>query len=194
MKKSKKPRKPASRKAAGARARVAKQEKRVVPKGFAWISAYLTVVDVARALSFYERAFGFKRWMAVPGPDGSIAHAEMSYEDVTLMLGPPSHEAGSKAPAAFGGSPVTLYVYCRDVDALFEKAKAAGVRVIEAPQDMFWGDRITRLEDPEGHRWCFATHRKNVSPKELEKAMEKTTEAPEPSPVTGRVAGRDAVS
>ena len=55
-------------------------------------------------------------------------------------------------------SPVGLYVYCDDVDALFARATAAGAQAKVPPQDTFWGDRMCQLVDPDGHTWNFATH------------------------------------
>ena len=38
-------------------------------------------------------------------------------------------------------------------------------------EDQFWGDRYGRLEDPFGHHWSIATHLRDVSPGEMQKAM-----------------------
>ena len=60
------------------------------------------------------------------------------------MLGPRA-PAPCKAPATTGVRPSnSVYVYCDDVDALFQRAKAAGAAVESPPQDMFWGDRRAR--------------------------------------------------
>ena len=55
-------------------------------------------------------------------------------------------------------SPVSLFVYCEDVDALCKQAQAAGATVAMPPADMFWGDRMCSLIDPDGHTWNFSTH------------------------------------
>jgi uncharacterized glyoxalase superfamily protein PhnB len=39
--------------------------------------------------------------------------------------------------------------------------------------NMFWGDRYGRLEDPFGHRWSVGTHTRDVSPEEMKEAMQK---------------------
>jgi uncharacterized glyoxalase superfamily protein PhnB len=147
-------------------------KKQPVPQGMTWINPYITVVDVDRAVDLYERAFGFKRGEIMRGPDGKAMHAEMKHEGQTLMLGPAG--MGAKAPAALGGTPVSLYVYTRDVEKLFERAKAAGgIRIEGEPQDMFWGDRMCRFEDPEGHKWAFAEFCMKLSPAQMKKAAEK---------------------
>src|SRR5262245_12053602 len=83
-----------------------------------WLSPYLTVKDADQALDFYQRAFGFRKRDAVPGPDGKTAHAEMTWNDAVIMFAPEGAFGGTtKAPATLGvESPVGLFVYCDDVD------------------------------------------------------------------------------
>jgi uncharacterized glyoxalase superfamily protein PhnB len=63
---------------------------------------------------------------------------------------------------------VTIHVYIKDVDKLFNQAVAAGAKVIMPLMDAFWGDRYGQLEDPFGHRWSLATHKEDLSAKEIE--------------------------
>jgi PhnB protein len=60
-----------------------------------------------------------------------------------------------------------------DVDAVFKQAVAAGAKVTMPVSDMFWGDRYGQVEDPSGHRWSIATHKRDVSPEEMQEAMSK---------------------
>lgn len=128
--------------------------------GMPWLSPYLTVRDAAAALDFYQRAFGFRKKNIMTGPDGRILHAEMFWQDSVIMFGPEgAYGNQTRAPVTNGTpSPVSLYVYCDDVDTLFIHATRAGARAIFSPQDMFYGDRVCRLSDPDGHTWNFATH------------------------------------
>jgi len=130
-----------------------------------WLSPYLAVKDAEAALDFYRRAFGFETRNTMPGPDGKIGHVEMTWQEALIMFGPECAAGGQcKAPATLGvQSPVSLYVYCDDVDALFARAQAAGARGELPPQDMFWGDRMCKLIDPDGHTWHFATYTGRVS-------------------------------
>src|SRR4051794_23687958 len=97
------------------------------PAGTPWVSPYLTVKDADAAIAFYQQAFGFETRMAIPGPDGKTGHAEMTWKDGLIMLGAENPSSCSnKSPATLAiSSPVTLYVYCDDVDALFTRATAA---------------------------------------------------------------------
>ena len=129
-------------------------------EGMPWLMPYLTVRDPAKAISFYEKAFGFKKINSVQGEDGSLQHVEMKQEEAVIMFGPEGAYGGTaKAPATSKvESGISLYVYCRDVDARYEQAKAAGAEVVMELQDAFWGDRTCQFKDPDGYRWSFATN------------------------------------
>src|SRR5262249_23737447 len=104
----------------------------------------------------------------LPGPDGKPGHIEMTWHDGVIMFGPESPMHNAKAPATSGvESPVGLYLYCDDVNALFSRATAAGARVVEPPTDKFWGDRSCRLTDPDGHSWNFATNVADFDPSKV---------------------------
>jgi uncharacterized glyoxalase superfamily protein PhnB len=57
-------------------------------------------------------------------------------------------------------------VFIEDVDAHFERAKSAGVRIVEELNETFYGERQYAAEDLEGHRWLFSKHVRDVSPEE----------------------------
>jgi uncharacterized glyoxalase superfamily protein PhnB len=131
----------------------------------AWLAPYLTVKDAAAAIDFYSRAFGFEKKFAMPGPDGKLAHTEMTYRDCVIMFGPEREGMPCQSPATSGHpSPVVLYAYCDDVDALFARATAAGAKAVSAPQTMFYGDRVCNVTDPDGHSWYFATNVADFDP------------------------------
>jgi uncharacterized glyoxalase superfamily protein PhnB len=131
------------------------------PADFATLSPYLTVKNVQQSIDFYQKAFGFSmRGEADDEASGEILHAEMAFGDATLMIGQEGAFGNdSRSPASSKvASPVCLYVYCPDVDALFTQATATGAEVVMPCQTMFWGDRMCRLKDKDGHEWCFATN------------------------------------
>jgi PhnB protein len=138
------------------------------PPGTPWMMPMLTVKDVDAALAFYQKAFGIEKRMALPGPDGRTAHAELAWRDAIIMLGPETPDRPVRAPATSGvPSPVGLHLYCDDVDALFARATRAGAKVMSPPEDMFWGDRMCRLSDPDGHAWAFATNVADFDPSKV---------------------------
>jgi PhnB protein len=129
------------------------------------ITPYLLYEDVAGALEWLGRAFGFRERMRLPGPDGVVVHAEMELADGVVLLGNPGSDYQS--PKRIGHVTQNLYVYVDDVDEHFERAKGAGVTILAEPEDQFYGDRRYGVEDLEGHHWYFAQHVRDVSPEDM---------------------------
>src|SRR3984957_15857722 len=126
--------------------------KHAAPEGLHTATPMLTLDNAAQAIEWYKKALGAEEVTRSVGPDGKILHAMVRIGDSRLML----HDAmmGGKGPAAIGGSPVSLWIYVEDCDALFNRAVAAGARVPPGPMgpmaDQFWGDRAGTVTDPEG--------------------------------------------
>jgi PhnB protein len=139
------------------------------PDGYHTATPYLIIKDAASALEFYKRAFGATELMRMTDPAGKISHAEIKIGDSPIMIGEESLERGARSPESLGGSPVSLFLYVDDVDALSQQAIAAGAKVVMPVQDQFWGDRYGTLADPFGHVWGVATHKEDVSPEEIGK-------------------------
>jgi PhnB protein len=135
------------------------------PENTPRVTPYLYYQDVAAALRFLADAFGFREKLRMPGPDGKIAHAEMTLGDGLVMMGCPGAEYQN--PKRLGQTTQSLYVYVDDVDAHCARAKKAGARIVDEPADQFYGDRRYGAEDPEGHHWYFATHVRDVAPEDL---------------------------
>lgn len=140
-----------------------------VPEGYRGPVPYLVVSDGAAAIEFYKKAFGATERYRMPGPGGEIMHAEIDIAGGRLMLS--AELQGARSPKSLGGTPVSLFLYVRDVDAAFAKATAAGATVKAPLTDMFWGDRWGLLTDPFGHEWQLATHVEDVAPDEIERRM-----------------------
>jgi uncharacterized glyoxalase superfamily protein PhnB len=130
---------------------------------FPWVSAYFIVKNVDTSTDFYQKAFGFSlREKVCIGEDKVAGHAEMLYKDQLIMFGLEGEYEGKKSAKAPLSSqlecPVSLYIYCENVDKFYEHALSLGAKSVEEPKDAFWGDRVCRVECPEGYRWSFATH------------------------------------
>jgi len=135
------------------------------PEGFPRITPYLYYEDVAAALDFLGRAFGFRERMRMPGPDGRPSHAEVELADGVVMLGHPGPEY--RCPKRTGQATQNVHVYVDDVDKHFARAKQAGAKILAEPADQFYGDRRYGAEDPEGHQWYFAQHVRDVAPEDM---------------------------
>ena len=137
------------------------------PEGYPRVSPYLLYEDVAGALDWLTKAFGFKERMRMPEPDGRISHAEVELTaDSVIMLGNPGPDYQN--PKRLGHSTQFQYIYVDEIDKHYERAKGAGAKIIEAPTDQVYGDRRYAAEDPEGHQWWFAQHIRDVSPEEMQ--------------------------
>jgi uncharacterized glyoxalase superfamily protein PhnB len=117
---------------------------------------YLSYRDAASALRFLEEAFGFTTNVRWDAPHGTVQHAEATFGDGALMMGTAEHPTAPLEGASVGQG---TYVYVADVDAHFERARAAGARVVYTPEDTEWGTRRYRVLDPEGYEWSFGTYR-----------------------------------
>lgn len=143
-----------------------------IPEGYPRVTPYLHVDGASAAIEFYTLVLGATERMRMPGdaPD-KIGHAELQVGDSVIMLADEFPDMGVIGPKSVGGSPVTVHVYVDDVDAVFDKALAAGAQAIEEPTDQFYGDRAGQFEDPFGHRWSVATHVEDVSADEMQRRM-----------------------
>jgi PhnB protein len=119
------------------------------------ITPYLYYADVAGALKFLSKAFGFRKFgIQMAGPDGRINHAAMKLGKDLIMMGCPGRKY--KNPKRLGQTTQSLYINVGHVDKHFTRAKKAGARIIEEPLDTPYGHRRYGAEDPEGHQWYFA--------------------------------------
>jgi PhnB protein len=123
------------------------------------VAPYLTVAGAAAAIAFYERAFDAVELGRTAAEDGArIRHAALRINGGLVMLSDdfPEFNGGvSRAPAPGRHSGVTIHLDVPDTDAAFARAIAAGAAPLDAPADMFWGDRYARLRDPFGHEWSL---------------------------------------
>ena len=133
------------------------------PPGYQRVTPYLLYEDARAALDWLTNAFGFRERMRFE-EGGRVTHAELEYEEGSIMLGEPGGDF--KSPKHSSPSPVLIHVYVDDVDKHHEIAKAAGAEIMRPPADQEYGDRTYAAEDPEGHQWYFATRVKDVQPEE----------------------------
>jgi len=119
--------------------------------------------DPLAALHWLEAAFGFETSLVVTGEDGAVGHAAMTYEGSEFDIGgewaSPEliAEAAMKSPVSLGGAG-TQFVRVNlkaGLDAHCERARAAGARITQEPTDQFYGARVYRALDLEGHVWTF---------------------------------------
>jgi PhnB protein len=142
-----------------------------VPEGYHAVTPYLIVKGAARAIEFYKQAFGATEIMRFPGPNNTIAHAEIKIGDSVVMLADGAGGNEFRDPHALGASPVGLMIYVPEVDKTFKQAVSLGAKQTREVVDQFYGDRSGTLTDPFGHVWTVATHVEDVSPEEMQRRM-----------------------
>ena len=138
-----------------------------IPEGYHAITPYLSIAGAAAAIDFYKKAFGAKEKLRMAGPDGKVHHAELKIGDSIVMLADESPQHDFFSPKTRGGTTVGMHLYVKDCDAVVAAAKAAGAKVTRPVQDQFYGDRSGTLVDPFGHTWNVATHKEELSKKEM---------------------------
>jgi PhnB protein len=143
-----------------------------IPDGHRTVTPYLAIKNAAKALEFYQKAFGATETYKLTLPDGRVGHAEIRLGDSVIMLADEFPEYGGKSPQSLGGSPVSIHLYVEDVDAFFKRALAAGARERKPVMDQFYGDRSGQLEDPFGHLSWVATHKEDIAPSEMQKRVQ----------------------
>ncbi len=128
------------------------------------IFPFLRYEDAPAAFEWLARAFGFEKQMLVPGPDGTIAHAQLRYGGSLIMIGSARDDVMHlKSPAEVGGATQGIYVHVDDVDAHHDRAKAAGAEIIMELEDTDYGAREYMARDLEGHLWSFGTYAPDVT-------------------------------
>jgi PhnB protein len=142
-------------------------------KRYGAVTAILTVTDVKAAADFYRKAFGFASRGIMNGPDGKAIHAELTLRGTTLMLGPEMPQMGSSSAKTVGASPTSLYLLTENADKVVAKAVKIGAASKGPVMDMFWGDRVGTVVDPEGYTWMVATHIAEPTPKEMQQKMKE---------------------
>jgi len=142
-----------------------------IPDGFSSVTVTITVRDAEKAIEFYNKVFDAKELYRFPGPDGkTIMHAEIMIGNSIVMLADEMPGMGCRSPQSIGGTGSSIYLYVNDADETFNKAVSAGAKPLMPVMDGFWGDRYGSIEDPFGHIWGIATHKKDMTPDEISKA------------------------
>lgn len=141
-------------------------------------SPRLAFRDPAKAIEFYQRALGAKETFRFE-VGGQIPHAEIMIGDSTIDVAGEWPEGGRFSAETLGHSPVSMTVQVDDVDAFTEHAVAAGMKLVRAAQNQFYGHRDALLQDPFGYSWAVFTVVEEMSVEEMHRRMQGMTRGPE---------------
>ena len=139
------------------------QKDETMPETGPSIVPCLSYRDAPAAIAWLKEAFGFTEVMVVPGPDDTIAHAQLAFDGGMVMVGSiRDDELQMRPPCDLGGVTQSIYIVVEDADAHYARAVEAGAEIVRELEDTPYGSRDFSARDPEGHLWNFGTYRPAV--------------------------------
>jgi uncharacterized glyoxalase superfamily protein PhnB len=115
--------------------------------------------DLDEAIAWLSRAFGFSEHYRYGEP---ASGAQMRLGNAWIMVR--RAREGQESPARLGYGTQSLTVFVEDVGGHFQRAKAAGAKILEEPHETEYGEYQFAAEDLDGHHWLFSRHARDVSP------------------------------
>ena len=137
------------------------------PEGHHSITPAFAVSRAAEIVAFLEKAFGAKVLDRYDGPGGALMHVEVKIGDSVIMFGEPM-------PGMMEAMPASLSYYVDDgpaVDAVYQKALAAGATSVMEPADQFYGYRTATVKDVGGDKWTICAVIEDLTQEEMHKRM-----------------------
>jgi PhnB protein len=157
-----------------------------IPRGFHTITPSLAVAGGVAALEFYKKAFGARELERRTTPNGRLVHGLVKIGDSMLFVSEVFAGSDKAAPSTVETTTVTLHLYSKDVETLWNRAVASGAKVTMPLDDQYWGERYGHLLDPFGHHWSLSMRiRMSAADREKKRreAMAAFSRGEEPSKV-----------
>lgn len=146
-----------------------------IPQGVSMMTPHLVVKGAEKAIDFYKKVFCATEMFRMMTPDGKkVMHACLNIAGQTIFVADPMK--GTKAPGKTG-SYMSMHLYVGDVDMIHARALKHGATEVMKPENVFWGDRFSKILDPMGVHWELATHIEDVCPEEMSKRAEEMMKA-----------------
>ena len=131
--------------------------------------------DRGAALEWLQKAFGFEPSFLMTDSKGQIVHAEMSHGAGVIMIASEFTDWTKSPLSVGGGNTQRIFVHLEDgVDQHYERARAAGAKIVMGPSETFYGERSYMAEDHEGHHWTFSQTVKHATEADYNKAGYRT--------------------
>ena len=119
------------------------------PDGYSTVSPYLIVDGAAETIDFLRRVFDAVELRRFANDAGGLMHAEVRLDDTVIMLA----DSIDNWPAI----PSYVHVYVDDVDAVYQRALAAGATSVQEPSKKDDEDKRGGVQDGGGTTWWIAT-------------------------------------
>jgi len=116
------------------------------------VAPMLSVRNGANAIDFYKAALGASELFRVEAPDGAVV-AQLAVGATDFWVADESPEHFNNRPQTLGGSTLRMVMIVDDPDAAFDRAVAAGAKVVWPVEDQPYQWRMGRVVDPFGHHW-----------------------------------------
>ena len=133
-----------------------------IPNSPSTVVPAMRYCDAQAAIEWLCSVLGFEKHAVYAGPNNTIGHAELTLGGGMIMLGSErddEHGRRFKSPASVGDVETrSVYVVVADVDAVYQRARAAGSRILRELQNTDYGSREFTVSDPEGHSWSVGTY------------------------------------
>ncbi|HJZ64039.1 MAG TPA: VOC family protein [Candidatus Acidoferrum sp.] len=118
--------------------------------------------NATAAIDWLCKAFGFEQHFVVPGENGTIAHAQLTFGSGMIMLGSvreDDHRFSLQQPDQTNGAETQCpYVVVPDCDAHYARAKSSGAQIVFDIHDEGHGGRGYACRDLESHLWYFGSY------------------------------------
>jgi PhnB protein len=133
------------------------------------VFAYLRLKDAAKAIEYYQRAFGATEKYRLCEPGGRIGHAELDFGGTTVMLSDEFPEFDIHGPQTAGRTTVSIHLHVDDADEVLRRAVEAGGTIVRPAADQFYGEHSGTIRDPFGHEWNVGHEIEKVAPDEMQR-------------------------
>ncbi len=119
--------------------------------------------DAHAAIEWLCRVFGFQKQAVYEGPNGSVAHAQLTHGAGMLMLGSSSNggeyarhmvELGETG----GRETVGLCLIVEDCEGVYRRAREAGAEIVSELSLPEYGGQAFACRDLEGHVWWVGSY------------------------------------
>lgn len=133
---------------------------------------YLCVRETAKAITFYQEAFGAKEKFRLTDPSGRIGHAEVDFGSGCLMLSDEFPEYGILARKSTDPVSFQLHIHVDNADEFIARALKLGAEIVHETKDQFYGERSGTIRDPFGLQWNIGHQLEELTPKQMQERYE----------------------